>query len=119
MKTTLTWALGVAIAGASLNSVAVGIDETKIKEVMRQALKDPDSAKLQDLTSGVFFNGKENHRYVCGLVNAKNAYGAYSGYEPFVIVLASEGGDPQQRDLLDISSYAAELCEKLKKTPAK
>lgn len=49
-------------------------------------LKDPDSAKLTDVrvSSGEF-------RYVCGMVNAKNSYGGYTGKKPFMGMLDGKG----------------------------
>ena len=46
-----------------------------------QTLKDPDSAKLGRLFQGRGMSGKVT---VCGEVNAKNGYGAYTGMTPFI-----------------------------------
>lgn len=45
-----------------------------IKTGMETSLKDAGSAKLQNIR----FKGET----FCGLVNAKNSYGAYTGYVP-------------------------------------
>ena len=44
------------------------------QEAVEAVLKDPDSAKFKDQI------------YNCGLVNAKNAFGAYMGYKRYVVV---------------------------------
>lgn len=49
--------------------------ETLARERLQQSLKDADSAKFRDL--------RKVGDDICGLVNAKNSYGAYAGYEPF------------------------------------
>lgn len=51
---------------------------------MDDRLKDSDSAKLKDVRVG-------KDGTTCGLVNAKNSYGAYAGYEPFIAMKLSVG----------------------------
>lgn len=64
-------------------SEAISYGESQIKE----ALKDPDSAKFSDVWfSPDANNGKpRTSGYVCGKVNAKNAIGGYAGDSAFVI----------------------------------
>lgn len=64
------FALIAALAGCS-------IDEYKNVKLVRQQLNDPDSAQFEEVRTvdGV----------TCGLVNAKNLYGAYTGFERFVV----------------------------------
>ena len=51
------------------------------KDAIRTKLKDADSAKFKN----VYFNrGKDRVPVTCGLVNAKNSFGGYSGFEHFV-----------------------------------
>jgi hypothetical protein len=45
---------------------------------MIRILKDPDSAKFADL-----FASRGSPRIICGLINAKNGYGGYTGMTPF------------------------------------
>ena len=63
-----------------------------IADAQREAarrLRDPESARFtevrRDAASGA----------VCGLVNAKNLYGAYTGATPFVYFHASDAPNPQ------------------------
>jgi len=51
------------------------------KKAVRAKLKDPESAKFKDV---YFYQGKDNVPVTCGLVNAKNSFGGYSGFEHFV-----------------------------------
>ena len=56
-------------------------------DAARKKLKDGDSAKFQ----GVYFHqGADNFPITCGEVNAKNSFGAYSGYQKFI-----SGGKPE------------------------
>lgn len=58
--------------------------EASTVELVKEALKDPDSAKFSDLKA----YGRESDPRsidVCGRVNAKNSYGGYSGSAWFVV----------------------------------
>ncbi len=50
------------------------------QDAAKKGLKDPDSAKFQNLRVADFDGGK----VVCGEINAKNSYGGYVGYKRFV-----------------------------------
>ncbi|WPZ03081.1 zinc ribbon domain-containing protein [Blastomonas marina] len=50
------------------------------RDGIRKRLKDPDSAQFRDV--GYYSGGRA--AAVCGYVNAKNAFGGFSGYERFV-----------------------------------
>lgn len=52
--------------------------EARARKIVRTMLKDPDSAKFGD----IFFG---RHGTVCGTVNAKNAFGGYTGAQVFTI----------------------------------
>lgn len=51
----------------------------KAKDVVKNNLKDPDSAKFKDVEIKSYKDGK----LICGYVNAKNSYGGYNGFKPF------------------------------------
>lgn len=59
-----------------------------VKRGVKKALKDPESARFDSLRAGV---DKDQVTVVCGLVNARNAYGGYTGPQPFMGVLMSVG----------------------------
>ena len=51
------------------------------QEAVLQKLKDPDSAKFKDV---YFSKSSDNLALVCGKVNAKNAFGAFTGFKRFI-----------------------------------
>lgn len=51
------------------------------KDAVKASLKDPDSAQFSSMT--IFKNA--GGITVCGLVNAKNGFGGYSGRTPFIV----------------------------------
>jgi hypothetical protein len=82
-----------------------------IKDSLQSTLKDADSVKFKDVE--VTLDGKGS---VCGLLNAKNSYGAYIGYAyffgmvftehqkvPVAMVLSVDDGD---------SNVAEQMCKK-------
>ncbi len=66
----------VALAAAALPVPKV---QAAIKEAIGRELKDPFSAQYdwQPVKSDMVY---------CGWVNAKNSYGAYDGYKPFMVL---------------------------------
>lgn len=59
-----------------------------IQEQIRQVLKDPDSAKFGAIAASKY--QADGTVYVCGLVNAKNGFGAYTGEQPFMGTLTND-----------------------------
>lgn len=66
----------------------------RAQEVVRSALKDPDSARFDQVRVYT------RHKAVCGLVNAKNSMGGYAGFAQFILFddgdlrLQPSGGEP-------------------------
>ena len=54
--------------------------ESSAKEAVKQSLNDPSSAQFKNIYTSSY-DGKPA---ACGEVNAKNAFGAYVGYQRFV-----------------------------------
>lgn len=57
----------------------------KARELIEYNLKDGESARYRNelIYKGIAINSKANHKVrtlYCGEINAKNSYGAYSGY---------------------------------------
>jgi hypothetical protein len=109
MKVFKATMIGLALVGAMVSSGAA-LKHAYLKhealtflvDQMRQGMKDPDSAKFEDLV--LYHQGSDpwhvkasmHGRYiVCGLVNGKNAYGGYSGYHLFIAASKIETGDPK------------------------
>ncbi len=79
----------LAIAAASLSVPASANDVPEwVREIVTKAvkdeLKDPDSAKFRWLPH------QPGNSHYCGMVNAKNSYGGYGGFVPFLAVIPSE-----------------------------
>jgi hypothetical protein len=82
------------------NPSADQFDSVKAAVVKAFLFKDPQSAQFTDLVRAMRTNGKgELVDTVCGTVNAKNSYGAYTGAKRFVyfykdnsVQIAGEGG---------------------------
>ncbi|GEO83052.1 hypothetical protein ROR02_31830 [Pararhodospirillum oryzae] len=53
---------------------------SKAIDSLRDLMKDPESVRVKGVRVVDFAGGK----VVCGEFNAKNGYGAYTGYKPFV-----------------------------------
>ncbi len=63
-------------------------DKEATKKLGIASLKDPDSAKFGDkMARG---RAQAGWTLTCGMVNAKNGFGGYSGMEPFAV--QTEGG---------------------------
>ena len=57
------------------------------KRAVEQGLRDPFSVKFQGVASRTVINHKgQPMKVVCGEVNAKNAFGAYVGFQKFIYV---------------------------------
>ncbi len=52
-----------------------------VQEVVAKRLKDPDSADFRNMK--YYHNSKAKH-VICGEVNAKNSFGGYIGFQPFM-----------------------------------
>lgn len=82
---------------------------------MARTLKDDQSARWGEWTYRRVNCVEGPHEIVCGTVNAKNSFGAYSGAEGFVYIgtgaeyfMAAE----RSNDIRSLSAYidAAKLC---------
>lgn len=78
-KTLAVLLIAIATQGASI-PMNKGMKDAAIKSVSSQ-LKDPYSAQFSDMTASD--QSLSGGIVVCGRVNAKNSYGAYSGSVPF------------------------------------
>lgn len=55
---------------------------THAKHVIQEMLKDPESARFRRIYGA---KGGVRKIAICGEVNAKNSYGGYTGYKPFMV----------------------------------
>lgn len=87
MKKLIVLALSILVlAGCKPgDEKATEIAQREISSVM----KDPESVKFRNVK---YIKGNDDNDYVigtvCGEYNAKNGYGAYTGYKPFLINLS-------------------------------
>jgi hypothetical protein len=63
-------------------------EKTALAHALSRTLKDPDSAKFQWVPVR-YLSGTQITEY-CGLINAKNSYGGYIGFETFHAVLQAD-----------------------------
>ncbi|SDS03803.1 hypothetical protein SAMN05216198_1039 [Halopseudomonas litoralis] len=74
----LAFLFGVLMAPMLLQAAELSAeDERALRSALDEHLRDADSAKFKDLKYGA-------EGSFCVKVNAKNAYGAYAGYSPFM-----------------------------------
>jgi hypothetical protein len=77
----------IALASAGAPSVLAYDATTKLKatafatDAVKRKLRDPGSAEFRKL---IAYEPGEGALVVCGEVNAKNGFGGYAGFEPFV-----------------------------------
>jgi len=86
-------ACALVMAGCVAPPVTPGVPmkltEAQIKAVhegVRKGLKDPESARFGDISA---VNREGDKITVCGMANAKNSFGGYTGMKPFVGFLST------------------------------
>lgn len=74
-------------------------EKAKIEKVLRHGARDADSVKFRWMPLGVLQDTDPGFAggIYCGMVNAKNGYGGYTGFEPYAVMLGFDqrdaGGD--------------------------
>lgn len=113
------WNLKILAAAISLVAIFPTIvsardlsnEEKKIvSEVVARDFKDPASAMFRWLPIADLPPGGANY---CGTVNAKNSFGAYEGYEPFMVFLMVKNNKLASAMLLTIGSPADPAAEQV------
>lgn len=112
-KLLLTAMVALAVPPAlARKSVAQSPLITQAQASVRSILKDPGSAIF--IRSDVFQNG----RIVCGLVNAKNSYGGYTGERTFLwdavndkVLILEDNADRTVAEKLQIADIFSRLCK--------
>lgn len=88
---------------------ATAYDEEAILVDMEEKLKDASSARLKDV---FFIPQAEKGAYVmCGKVNSKNSFGAYSGYESFTGLKFDRNDGRHVYLVLRIGGISAKHCD--------
>jgi hypothetical protein len=78
------------------------------KDAARSKLKDPDSAKFQNV---YFHQGKDGVPLTCGEINSKNSFGGYGGFQKFIS--AGQADLTFLQEQMDASEFAKvwnEMC---------
>lgn len=90
-------------------------DKAAVESAIRNELKDPDSAKFKDFVARADATSRGTF-HVCGLVNAKNSFGGYSGFTIFYTVLfrseASGGAIISFAAVASIGDTALYMCKR-------
>jgi hypothetical protein len=72
--------IGISSSGSALPSKPLtAANKQQIATAIRNLLKDPDSARFR-------WPAVREWGLYCGWVNAKNSYGGYTGFQPFMII---------------------------------
>lgn len=78
-------------------------DRARYEGLIKGQMKDPNAAQLDSLTfSAVEFRGGQRSQFVCGQVNGKNSFGAYTGWRPFVYQI-----DTNQMSIEDSNQFVS------------
>jgi hypothetical protein len=113
--------LTVALAQAAMSSpphgparVLTQAETNLMKNYVSKDMLDPDSARWKMPKVFLPVKGKMAG-YYCGLVNAKNAYGAYTGYRKFSGLYEIKGGkiEPVLMTIESPTSHADQMIRSL------
>lgn len=84
---------GIMIAAilfaAGLAGTAAAEDDALIaqaKEAIASRMKDPGSVQFRSVEHRTITTAETTKEVVCGEVNAKNMYGGYVGFTPFMVI---------------------------------
>lgn len=111
MRHTIT-ALLLLLPSAAFSQTAVKASDAQIAGVrasLEDRLADAESARLKDV---VVITRPEGLQVVCGLVNAKNRYGAYVGYQAIFGVMGQDQAGRDAPHIMGVGRAAQIMCEK-------
>ncbi|WEE79281.1 hypothetical protein LZ683_07895 [Comamonas testosteroni] len=108
MKTFISILMLLA-CGAAAAQPAPKLNERLLRAALEDSLKDADSAKFKNIR---YKPSEVGLWKMCGQVNAKNGYGAYSGFERFIGFAIKNQGESLQYLVLSIGEAAESLCAK-------
>lgn len=79
-----------------------------VERGVRESLKDPMSAKFGMMRAGRKASGT---LWVCGMVNAKNSFGGYTGPKAFGGAFTTDGSDFIVAGMDGYTNSAQQLCQ--------
>lgn len=84
-------------------------DQAVLERAFAVGLKDPGSAETQSVQA---FQAPNGNRTICGIVNAKNSFGGFNGYQTFVVttVAGVDYSQPYARPIFGLGGVAAIDC---------
>jgi hypothetical protein len=86
-------------------------ERSRIADAVRGALKDPASAHFKWGRFARQAGGESSGGVYCGLVNAKNSFGAYGGDQPFAVYASLRDGAVYFAKFLNLGeSEAGPVC---------
>jgi len=62
--------------------------EARVKQVVTASLKDPDSARFGPMQATYSL---QTGTTICGMINARNSFGGYTGDKPYLVVISDSG----------------------------
>ncbi|MEG3116853.1 copper resistance protein NlpE N-terminal domain-containing protein [Salinicola sp. 4072] len=94
------------------NSYSQEADATLISQAqasLKYNLKDPESAQFRDMEINRGQSDGKKQLYTCGEMNAKNSYGGYNGFKPFIAI---PGGQVliSDEDLPELNEIISDFC---------
>lgn len=108
----------------NLSRTPTAKEKAALQSAIKEKLKDPTSPLFKwpelQLTGGTksFPQGKGGVYHYCGLVNAKNSYGAYTGYVPYyanfgamsdnkiyAVIFGIASADPSDNDSISVMMF--------------
>lgn len=108
--------LAALFGGSAIAQELTEGEKAAVMKAVKDELNDPDSAKFRWGTISPQFAGKAFVNY-CLLVNTKNIYGGYAGFQPYLVMLfwsdkegfsATVGSKPNPKHPEDIYSFCAD-----------
>lgn len=109
--------LGVVMVSVAVQAAPMSTQQSKaMRNAVTEEFKDPTSAQLRKIELMDGRNAsKPGEGIYCGEVNAKNSYGAYTGFMPFIAaVLGDEALAINVAQDQDSVVVVRELCRRAK-----
>jgi len=110
MRFFLLFAGFMVSCGGAIAQAPPKVNERALRAALEETLKDSESARFRQIKHKP--SGSRGIWTICGEVNAKNGYGGYAGYEPFVGTAAKETSAPVEYLILGVGEAAGLLCKK-------
>lgn len=77
-------------------------EKDTIIKAIKHELKDPSSAQFRWMQFAHDIKPNDWFIKYCGLVNSKNSYGGYVGYQPFLVILSWKDGILDKNPILHL-----------------